>query len=238
MTFMKYIRANRTAPLYTLMWQAIFFAVGISMVLIINTFLNEDPTFACMGSMMALVATLIGAMARGNMNGHVRFRLAISMGNTRKSYLLCDPIITALTSLIGILVAWFIYVGEKALYSFLYPGFENDLPLDVMFTWKIVLIIVGVTVVLDLVMSATMQRFGTRGFLTVWFFFCASFMIFPRMISAHVDGSTSILARIGGFILSAIETIPGKGWIAIGIAVALILVFFSVNTFRKAEVTL
>ena len=235
MTLLKYIRANRTAPLYTLMWQAIFFAVGLGMVLIINTFLNEDPTFACMGSLMALVATLIGSMARGNLNGHVRFRLAISMGCTRKSYLLCDPIVTALTSLIGILVAWIMYLGEKALYTVLYSGFENDIPLDEVFSWKVILIIIAVTVVLDLTMSAMMQRFGTKGFLVIWFCFCGSFMILPRMIEAYNEGSTSILARIGGFILDAITTIPAKGWIAIGIAIALALIVFAVDTFRKAE---
>ena len=238
MVLMKYIRANRFAPLYTLMWQTIFFAVGIGMVTMINTFLNEDPDFACMGALMALVATLIGALARGNMNGHVRFRLAISMGCTRKSYLICDPIITALTSLIGILVAWGMYFSEKALYRALYPGFENDLPLDVVFTWKVILIIIAVTVVLDLVMSAIMQRFGTKGFLMIWLGFCGCFMILPRMIHAYENGSTSVLAKIGSFILTAITTISGKGWIAIGIAFALALITFAVLTFRKAEAKL
>lgn len=238
MTLLKYIRANRTAPLYTLMWQAIFFAVGLGMVLIINTFLNEDPTFACMGSLMALVATLIGSMARGNLNGHVRFRLAISMGCTRKSYLLCDPIVTALTSLIGILVAWIMYLGEKALYTVLYSGFENDIPLDEVFSWEVILIIIAVTVVLDLTMSAMMQRFGTKGFLGIWLGFCALFMILPRGIEAYHEGSTSFLAKMGECFMNAIVTIPGKGWIAIGVAFALALVTFAVLTFRKAEAKL
>lgn len=238
MTLLKYIRANRTAPLYTLMWQAIFFAVGLGMVLIINTFLNEDPTFACMGSLMALVATLIGSMARGNLNGHVRFRLAVSMGCTRKSYLLCDPIVTALTSLIGILVAWIMYLGEKALYTVLYSGFENDIPLDEVFSWKVILIIIAVTVVLDLTMSAMMQRFGTKGFLGIWLGFCALFMILPRGIDAYRSGSTSLLAKVGECFMNAIVTIPDKGWIAIGVAFALALVTFAVLTFRKAEAKL
>lgn len=238
MTLLKYIRANRTAPLYTLIWQAIFFAVGLGMVLIINTFLNEDPTFACMGSLMALVATLIGSMARGNLNGHVRFRLAVSMGCTRKSYLLCDPIVTALTSLIGILVAWLMYLGEKALYTVLYSGFENDIPLDEVFSGKVILIIIAVTVVLDLTMSAMMQRFGTKGFLGIWLGFCALFMILPRGIDAYQSGSTSILAKIGGFFLNALVTVPGKVWIAIGVAFALALITFAVLTFRKAEAKL
>lgn len=238
MVLMKYIRANRFAPVFTLFWQGIFFLVGIVMVAVINTFINEDPTFACMGTLMALVGTLVGAMARGNLNGHTRFRLAISMGNTRKSYLICDPIVTALTSAVGIFAAWLMYQAEKALFTAIYPTFENDLPLEIVFTWKILLLIIGLTVVMDLVISAMMQRFGAKGFLVMWFCFCGLFMVLPRMAEAYESGSSSILARIGGFILTAIKTVPVKGWIAIGIAFVLALLTFSVCTFRKAEATL
>lgn len=236
MILMKYLRANRSAPLYLLFWQSVFFLIGLLMVIIINTFLNEDPDFACIGSLMALVATAVGTMARGNMNGHVRFRLTIAMGATRWSYLLCDPLVTALTSAVGILAARFLYAGEQALYTMLYPGFKNDMPLDIVFRWWVVLIIIGATVLLDLVTSALMQRFGTTGYLTIWFTFCAVFMVLPRMADAYQSGSTSLLARIGGVILTAVQTVPVKGWIAIGVVFALGLIAFAVNTFRKADV--
>ena len=238
MVLMKYIRVNRFAPVFTLFWQGLFFLVGIVMVAIINAFINEDPTFACMGTLMALVGTLVGAMARGNLNGHTRFRLAISMGNTRKSYLLCDPIVTALTSAVGLLAAWLMYQAEKAFYTAIYPTFENDMPLEIVFTWKILLLIIGLTVVLDLVVSAIMQRFGTKGSLMLWLCIWVPCMILPRTIDAYESGSNSILARIGGFFLNAVTTVPVKGWIAIGIAFVLALLIFSVCTFRKAEAKL
>lgn len=236
MVLMKYIRANRTAPLFMLLWQSVFFAVGVGMVLIINAILNEDPDYACIGSLLALVATLFGTIAMGNMNGHVRFRLAVSMGETRLSYLLCTPIITAGVNLLGILTAWLMYLAEKALYTAIYPNFTNDIPMDDIFSGVVILCIVAGTVVLELVMSALMQRFGSRGFLSIWLLFCGLFMILPRMIDAYQSGSTSIFARIGGFILTAITTIPVKCWIAIGIILVLALIVFAVDTFRKAEV--
>ena len=236
MVLMKYIRANRTAPLYMLLWQSLFFSVGVAMVLIINAILNEDPDYACIGSLLALVATLFGSIARGNLNGHVRFRLAVSMGETRRSYLLCTPVITAGISLFGIFTAWLMYLAETALYTAIYPGFVNDIPMEDVFSGVVILCFVAGTVVLDLVMSALMQRFGNRGFLSIWLIFCGLFMILPRMIDAYQSGSASILARIGGFILAAITTIPVTGWIAIGVIFVLALIVFSVDTFRKAEV--
>lgn len=238
MVLMKYIRANRGAPLFMLFWQLLFFVIGTVIVLVINTFFNDDPDFAYMGTMFAMIIALVGSLARGNLNGHIRFQLAISMGNTRLSYLLCDPLITALTSAVGLLTTWIMYQGEKALYSLLYPGFENDIPLDVMFHWAVLLCIIAGTVLLDLVMSALMQRFDTKGFLTVWLGGCFTFMLLPRLVDAYQSGSTSLLARIGGFLLTAVTTISVKLWIAIGIILVLALLIFAVNTFRKAEVKL
>jgi len=91
---------------------------------------------------------------------------------------------------------------------------------------------------LELVLSALTQRFGQKGFLVIWIGYCALVLIFPRMIDAYQSGSTSILAKIGGAILTAITTIPLKGWIAIGVVIVLALLAFVVNTFRKAEVKL
>lgn len=236
MVLMKYIRANRTAPLYMLLWQSVFFALGVAMVLIINAILNEEPNYACIGSLLALVATLFGTIARNNLSSHVQFRLAVSMGETRRSFLLCTPIITAGISLFGFFTAWLLYLAEKALYTAIYPDFVNDMPMEDVFSGGVILCLVAGTVVLDLVMSALMQRFGSRGFLSIWLLFCGLFMILPRMIDAYQSGSTSILARTGGFILTAIITIPVKGWIAIGIIFVLALLVFAVNTFRKAEV--
>ncbi len=238
MVLMNYIRVNRTAPLFTLLWQLLFFVMGAGLVIGINTFLNEDPTFACIGTLMALMAVLVGALARGNLNGHTRFRLAVSMGNTRRSYLLCDPLITALTSLIGVLVAWVMYLCEKALYAVLFPGFVDDMSLDSVFTWQVILIIVAAAVVMDLVLSALTLRFGPTGFLVIWLPICVSSLVLPRMLHAYEDGSNSLLAQLAGVLLTAIKTIPGKGWIAIGIALLLAMIVFAINTFRKAEVKL
>ena len=236
MVLMKYIRANRTAPLFTLVWQLLFFVVGVAMVLIINSAVNDEPDYICMGSLMALVGTLFGTIAMNGMNGHVRFRLAVSMGETRRSYLLCTPVVTAGISLLGVLTAWLLYLAEKALYTAIYPDFVNDIPMEEVFSWVVILCIVAGSVLLELVMSALMQRFGTKGFLVIWLGCCGLFMILPRMIDAYQSGSTSILAKIGSFILTAITTIPVKGWIAIGVLFVLALLAFVVNTFRKAEV--
>jgi len=236
MVLFNYIRANRGALLFLLFWQGIFCAVGLVMVLVINGFLNDEANYACMGTLFCLVGVLVGTLARGNVAGHTRFALALSMGQTRRSYLLCDPIQTVLTGVIGLLVAWVVYQTENCLYAWLYPGFINDMPLDVVFRWQVMAVVLPVMVVLDLFFSALVYRFGARSFGVVWLAFCMSFLLLPRMVDAAQSGGTSLLARMGGGLMWAVEAMPVSVWIVLAAALAVAMLTFGVLIFRKAEV--
>jgi len=238
MTLVKYIKANRTAPLFTLAWQGAFFLVGLTMVLIINTFLNEDPDYACMGTMFVLCGTAVGVFARGNLSGCTRFSLAVSMGQTRRSYLFFDSLITLLTGLLGVAAAWCAYQVENRLYAAIYPGFVNDLPLEEIFRLRYILPAAAVLVLLELLFTALTLRFGPRVFRVIWLTFCFSFMIIPRTIHAYTDGSTSLFARVGGVLVWVAEALPVRVWIGVGCAGVLVLLVLAVGVFRKAEVKL
>lgn len=238
MVFIRYLRANRSGPLFTLAWQLGFTAFGILFVLIINTFLNDEPNYACMGSLFALIATLIGVLARGNVTGQLRFHMAVAMGNTRRSYLLGDWVVALINCAVGLAFAWCVYQGENALYQLIYPGFVNDMPLDGFYRWKIMLPVVFAVLLLDMVLTALTVRFGSKTFRVVWLCMCFSFMIFPRAIEAYQEGGNSIFARVGGAIMWLVTVVPVGGWIALGVAAVAALVIFSACTLQKAEVKL
>ena len=122
----KYLRLARTDFLYMLVWQVGFYLFGMAMVLIINRFVNDDPDYACMGSFFALLGTVVGLMVRGNNTGHVRLRLAVTMGMTRRSFLVCEPLITAVDVALALVFARVLYGLELALYQWLYPDFANQ----------------------------------------------------------------------------------------------------------------
>jgi len=238
MTLVKYFKANRSAPLFTLAWQGAFFLVGLAMVLIINTFINEDPNYACMGTLFVLMGTLVGTFARGNLGGNTRFSLAVSMGQTRRSYIIFDSLITLFTGTLGVAVAWCVYQLEDRLYAALYPGFVNDMPMDGFFRLKYILPILLVLVLLELIFTAVTLRFGPNTFRVIWLVFCFSFMIVPRMIDGYMEGSSSLFARIGGVLVWVSGILPVKVWIAVGCVLLLILLALAANVFRRAEVKL
>lgn len=238
MTLVKYLKASRSAPLFMLAWQAVFMALGLVMVLVINGFLNEDPDYACMGSIFVLIGTAVGIFARGNMTGGTRFHLAVSMGQTRRSYLLCDPLVSLGVGGLGVAVAWCAYQLESWLYTVLYPGYENDIPLDSVYQLKYILPVLIALALADIIFTAITLRFGVKTFSVVWVCFCFSFLIIPRAIEAYGEGSRSLFGRIGGVIVTVAGALPVKAWIGVGAALLLMVLALAVNVFRKAEAKL
>ena len=238
MTLVKYIKANRSAPLFMLAWQGGFFLVGLAMVLIINTFINEDPDYACMGTLFVLISTAVGVFAHGNLGGNTRLSLAVAMGQTRRSYIMFDSMVTLVTGAIGLVVAWCTYQVENCLYAVLYPGFVNDMPMDGIFRLKYILPIIVGLMFLELVFTAITLRFGANTFRVIWLIFCFSFMIIPRTIDAHIEGSSSLFARVGGILLRIAEAIPVKAWIGVGAAAILAVLGYAILVLRKAEIKL
>lgn len=236
MTFLKYARASRKAPLYMLCWQLGFFLFGLMVVLVINAFLNDEKDYACMGSLMAAIATIVGVLARGNSTLSSRFSMAVSMGQTRRAFLLWDTVITALTAALGLLVSWCLYLLENLLYGVLYPGFENGISIDGLYRWQVLLPIAAGLCVFSLVMGAVHQRFGIKGFGVLWLVFCVSCMLVPQAINQSLEGGTSLFARFGRGVLWLVGLLSPTMWACIGGVVLLALLAFSVLSFCRAEV--
>ena len=144
--FIKHLKVNRSGVVIMLGFQTALFLVGVLMVLTINAFINEDRDYAAIGSMMALIATVFGGLVRGN-GGAYRYNMAVSMGQTRRFYMLADPILTMMNSVIGIAFAWVLNKFELWVYGLLYPGWELDFDLhSVMEWWYYLIFIAGICI--------------------------------------------------------------------------------------------
>ena len=161
MKFWNTVQINRKGPLIMLAYQTGFFAFGVAMVLGINTFLNKDMDYACMGSLMAAIGIAAGIVARGGTSA-VRFRLAVMMGQPRRSFLLWDTLNTAAVAAMGYLVSWIFYQTELALYRALYPGYACQISMDKFFAWPVPLAVIPTICVLDLAIGVLQVRFGAK----------------------------------------------------------------------------
>ncbi len=233
--FVKHWKVNRSGMLMMLAFQLGLFLMGVVMVLGINAFLNDDRDYAAVGGMMALMATVMGGLTRGSA-GMIRYRLAVSMGYTRRAYMLVDPVLTLMNCIVGVVFAWVLNQLELRLYAAIYPGWEVDLDIfSVMEWWHCLVLILGVCL-LDFLFGALLLRFGTKGFAAMWFPLCFLPLIIMKSADAAKDGSTSLLAQIGRGIAFLIGLLSPAMWCAAGILLALALLVLSALCYGRAEI--
>ncbi len=233
--FVKHWKVNRSGMLMMLACQLGLFLMGVVMVLGINAFLNDDRDYAAIGGMMALMATVMGGLARGA-TGMIRYRLAVSMGYTRRTYMLVDPLLTLMNCIVGVAFAWVLNQLELRLYAAIYPGWEVDLDIfSVMEWWHCLVLILGVCL-LDFLFGALLLRFGTKGFAAVWFPLCFLPLIIMNSADAAKDGGTSLLAQIGRGIAFLIGLLSPAMWAAVGVAALLALLALSALCYSRAEI--
>lgn len=233
--FVKHLKVNRSGVLVMLAFQAGLFLMGLLIVVVVNATVNDDRDYAAIGGMMALMATLFGGLVRGSgaMN---RCRMAVSMGHTRRSYMLADPIITMLNTLVGIVFAWLLDKFELWLYGLLYPGWELELDVFAAMKWWYYPIFILAICVLDFCFGALQLRFGNKGFAAIWFPLCFAPMIIGNSVNAAREGGSSLLAQIGRGLAFLIELLSPAMWAAVGIVLVLGLLVLSVLCYRRAEV--
>ncbi len=233
-TIQKVLRVNRKDIVYLLGFQLGFFLVGMVMVLIINRFINEDPDFACMGSIMGLVGSVAALLCRGNLLGKTRCNLAVVMGQTRK-YALASEVICDLSLIVAALaVGRVLYALEKGLYLALWPGFENDIPMELFYRWRVLVLVVPAALVVALFITAMMMRFN-KAMLVCYLAFIACTLAFNRGMSDLKDGYGGPLATVAGWVKSAVETVPPMGWAAIGAVAGGLMILFSVWVYKTSE---
>ena len=216
MKFWNTLQVNRKAVLIMLAFQAGFFAFGVGLVLFINRFLNDEPSYGCVGSMMAAIGVFAGVAAGGT--GSTRFRLAVMMGQSRRSFLLWDTLATACRAAVGWLAAWGLYHLEIALYTALYPGFVNEMSLMPFFIWPALGAVVLGVCVLDLAIGAIQVRFGNKVFLALWLILCFSPMVVGRAVDMAQSGQATLLARLGESILAVAGALTPGQWALAGAA--------------------
>lgn len=234
--FIKHLKVNRDGALLMMAFQGGLFLLGVVMVLIINTFLNDEQDCAAIGGMMALMGTIFGGLVRGGVTGGNRYRLAVSMGWPRRAYMLADPILTMINCALGVVFAALLNQLEIWLYGVIYPGWELDLNVFAMMPWWLYPVFVVGMAVVDFLFGALLLRFGAKGFAAVWFPLCFLPLLAGNSVDAAREGSTSLLAQIGRGVLFVAGLLSPPMWAAVGVALLLVLVVLSAWCYQRAEV--
>ena len=209
---------------YIVFWTVLMWAIGVAMVLVLTAFFFEPGDgYVLFGSFFSFIGALAGIVSSGNLNGNTRFSLAISMGQTRREFLIWNGLLKILESAGAMLLVFLLSQAENELYQHLFPGEENVLRFaGEMFLGKwTVWILAGSTVafaVIDLVMTALMLRFGMKILYVI--IICTCFLpgLFSNAISAYEAQSNTLMAQLGGLLAGMVQFFTAAAGIAVLIA--------------------
>ena len=223
---------------------AVGWGIGVITALLCMHFLMEPGDgFATIGALFAFFGIAIGLLARGNQNSCTRYALAVSMGQTRRSYLLWDSLASFLECLVFTGVVILLGMAERGLYLSLYPGEEDVLDfiqpfLRYRFALWIVLAACVVFVCLDLLLTALMLRFGRKGM----FFFLVPIWVITLIINPALNAVRSnpgsLMSKLGEGLIWLGGFLYGVSGIIAGAALVLVLMGGSVVYLLRAPVRL
>lgn len=232
-TLKKYWRLYRDHFGALVLFQLMAFLVGVLLVMLINALVNQDADYAPMGSFLAILLAALFTMFRLDTS---RIFLAVSMGQTRRSFLLCDTLLNTVHFLMSILVCRLLYFLELALCARLYPGFENGMPLEKFFSLPVIGLLTAAVIGVGLLFLMLKMRLGQKAFTYTWLSFWILLMLGSRAISAAEDKRASALASLGKGLVRLITALPGTWWLCMGCGLAAIFAVIGVLGLRRVEI--
>lgn len=210
-------KLNWNTLLIQLIAMTVAFALGVLIVsIIVAVELNkgaDDITWFCMGTLFTLISTgfillVIGVLAYTN-----EFSLHLSMGGTRRSFLVCFALRYLVLLAAGYVLVRFAYVAEQGIYYLLFPGVPNDADFSFLKSPYIPMAILPLVVII-MFLGALRAKFGNKGLFLFWmvYFFCT--LLLPRMFSAP-DGS--VLGNVAFSLVQLLRSVPTAVWIPFGV---------------------
>jgi len=223
----KDIRLHKTGFLALLGIQIGAFLFGMVMVAIIMA-TDEDPgSWFCMGTLMASLVLVAVGLFTGAFSYPQEFMLALSMGRTRKTFMVSYYLRTILQLLAGWLLVLLMHQIELKTYSLAYYMYQNEIYFSFLTDWRVLVPVFLLCPVVSMFMGSLYGKYGKKGmtvFYFLWLFCC---FVLPRMF--HEEPSEGVLDQMAVGILHAIRVVPVTVWIVFG---AVTLVGMAAATFK------
>lgn len=210
---------------------------GMLMMYMIVKFSDEKEYWVATGTILGAAMLAIYILIMIGAGIAFNFNLEVSMGCTRRHFLVSFYIVNILFSITLVLVLLGVYKLESAVAAVLYPDLEMALNL-----WPY-LIRGGIPAVLFIITVAgfcggLVMRFGMRAFWVIWAIWMFGFLGVPNLSNVTRDAPDSLLGRIGTQSWQLIASVPAEVWIVLAVIVSVACFAGTWLIVRKQQVTL
>jgi len=164
--------------------------------------------------MSSLVLVAVGLFT-GAFSYPQEFMLALSMGRTRKAFMLSYYLRLLLQLVVGWLLILLLHQAELHTYTLVFFRYQNEIFFSFLTDWRVLLPTFLLLPVLSMFMGALYGKYGKKGwfvFYVLWLFCC---FVLPRMF--HEEPSDGVLDQVAFGLQRAILVVPVTAWIVFGV---------------------
>ncbi len=203
---------------------------------------ESDLTTALIATFLAILAVVAVIIIAGGVGIQSDFYLALSMGDTRKRFLLEEGAISVLLTAIGTLLCYLLFYLDGWLLRTCYPGIPVDQELDMSVVFAFLfknpvnlLCVVVALIAIRLLIGALYMRFGQWAFWGIWLVCMTIGMLGGRMEDILHNSSEGVMQMMRTLSQLA-ASLHGLFFQVLVIVLSLIAVLASVLMLRKQEV--
>lgn len=199
--------------------------------------LDDDPgSWFCMGTMMALVVSVMFAFFNGSFGYSGEFQVAIAMGRTRMAFMGSYALRLLIQLLADYVVLLGLYHLELAVYPLLFPAYGNKVAFSFLTDWRILLPGALGILIVAMFIGALYGRYGKKGmwaFYLIWLFCC---FVLPRLFDDDLGSGVLDQAALG--VRTVLAAIPPAAWGTLGAVLAVGMVAATILLGRRQMVKL
>ena len=212
--FSKDLRLHKNSMLGQLLGLVGAFVFGVILVAIIM-FTDDDPgSWFCMGTLIACLVLVAAVLFTSAFSYPQEIMLALSMGRTRKEFLVSYYLRSLVNLLTGWLMILLLHQIELRSYTLIYYRYANEIFFSFLTDWRVLTPIFLLLPVLSMFLGALYGKYGKKGlfaFYVLWIFCC---FVLPRMF--HDEPSEGVLDQMAVGLLRTIQVVPAGVWIGFG----------------------
>ena len=203
-------------------------------LLVLIMFLDDNPgSWFCMGTAIALVMLLVTTVLFYGVGYTGAFSLALSMGCTRRRFVLGYSRRVLAHLVLGYLLVLGLYRLELLIGGAAFSDYPLEAELGFLTDWRFVLAGIAGMLLSALFVGAMFGRFGRKAGLIVylvWMFFC---FVVPKIFTAE-PGGEGVFDQAALFTQNALLRMPAAGWYTLG-AIAVVSMLTTVVVLAQKQ---
>lgn len=223
--FLGFLKFQRRALGALLLCTVFGFLFGLILVSII--LLADGGSWIPMGTILALGGLVLFNMVCF-MQYHQQFMLALSMGRTRREFLLFYGICHTLWALIPLLLLPVLELAEKGFYALLFPDAWCEFLFSDFLPWHWLLPAAPFLALVTMFLGSLYSRFGKRFHMVLYIVWMGTCILLPQAVN-HIDRLPLPVARFFDLLFA----LPPAFWLTLAAAAVIAMVLTTVHLGRK-----